>query len=42
MTSCRTLLTLAQHTMVTLRWVVNVLTELQDDHRKRLKNCIRR
>lgn len=28
--------------MVTLRWVVGILQELQDEHRKRTKACLRR
>lgn len=35
-------LTLMQHTMITLRWVVGILQELQDEHRKRTKACLRR
>lgn len=31
-----------QHTMVTLRWVVGILQELQDEHRKRTRACLRR
>ncbi|TEB15064.1 hypothetical protein FA13DRAFT_1700942 [Coprinellus micaceus] len=31
-----------EHTMLTLRWVVGVLQELQEEHRKRTKACLKR